>query len=220
VILFVPGYDPQTLSNLVIAQQLAAADMEALTPLLGTEATRAMLTSAIRNGRGALFAMSHGQQDKLLGQDGEPAIEEIDGELLAHLHHYTVFAYACHTATRLGRTASAHGATWWGYTGRLQCPVHDPPFGELFVELFQLIFDRFWKVADATDRDSLFSDLRARCEAVARAIDDVGDAYADSDTFSAQLCALHVWDRLRIWLPGAESPEQHPDARPPALLLD
>jgi hypothetical protein len=83
-----------------------------------------------------------------------------------------------------------------------------------------MIMDTLRTPTRRADRGDFLVELRRRCEAIAHAIDDLGEAYPDSDTFSAQLCALHVWDRLRIWVTGAEGPEHHPDARPPTLLLD
>jgi hypothetical protein len=220
MILFVPAYDPQTRSNLAIAQQLACEPPEGVCHLFGDGATRAALIDALGNRKSSVFVMSHGQQTRLVAQWGETAIDEQDEQVLTCLAGRAVFAYACHTANQLGRTAAHQGAIWWGYTGKLQCPVHEPPFGVLFSRLFQFIINRFWMAMHPLDRDSFFVELRSRSDAVACAIDDFGERYADMDTFSAQLCALHVWDRLRIWVTGADGPEHHPDARPPVLLLD
>lgn len=219
MIFFVPGYDPQTRANLAIAQRLVPRDPEGDTRLFDSAAQRAALVNALSTRASPIFAMSHGRQDRLLAQGGKPAIEESDTPLLSLLVGQSVFAYACHTATRLGRVASEHGATWWGYTGKVQCPVDTPPFDRIFVELFQLVLEHFWTSASHDARSAFLDEFKSRCDLAAREIDEIGDEYPDVDTFSAQLCALHVWDRLRIWVKGADGPEQHPEARPPTLIL-
>lgn len=222
MIVFVPAYDPQTRANLHIARRLVPGSGHADAPITLFEhaADRVALASLLVINAGPLFAMSHGRQDQLLGNGGQPAISEDDEAVLTLLGARAVFAYACHTATRLGRLAAEHGATWWGYTGKLQCPVDQAPFDQLFIGIFQLIADRFWAATSHASRSVLLDELKTLCELAAREIDEVGDAHPDADTFSAQLCALHVWDRLRIWSTGEEGPEHHPEARPPTLMLD
>lgn len=38
------------------------------------------------------------------------------------------------------------------------------------------------------------------------------------DVAPAYLCLSHIWQRLRVWSPGRDSPMMHPDAVPPILL--
>jgi hypothetical protein len=37
------------------------------------------------------------------------------------------------------------------------------------------------------------------------------------DIIEIQATLRHIWDRLRIWLPGYEKPEQHPHSSSPSL---
>ena len=221
MIFFVPGYDAPTQANLAIARQLAPSSAAGLPLcLLGATAKRPALANALASPSIPIFAMSHGRHDRLFGHGGEPAIEESDEHLLVLLGQRVLFAYACHTATSLGKVASGHGVTWWGYTGKVQSPVEALPFAPIFVELFQFILDRFWSLANYDARAAFLDELKNCCELAAGKIDEFGDAHPDADTFSAQLCARHTWDRLRIWVKGASGPEHHPQACPPALMLD
>jgi hypothetical protein len=221
VILFVPAYDEPTGANLAVAERLPERSDEVR--LFGGDATRSKLLAAILpaagNLRYSLFAMSHGSRYEVREQGGGTALCEGDWRQLELLVFRHGFAFACHTATALGRVAAEHGVTWWGYTGTIQSPSREEPFVGLFVSIFDFLREAF---AEATSRDArarVVDELRRRCNDASLAVDAAFEADDSVDPSEALLCLLHVWDRLRIWVPGNETPECHPAARPPSLML-
>jgi hypothetical protein len=123
-----------------------------------------------------------------------------------------LFVFACLTAGELGPAAAESGATWWGYTGAISAPSHDESTVDVFVEIFEMIADRFAKTSTPAERSRLIQDVADRCIHFAERLGD--DAPAD-----AYLCLLHLWQRLRVWVPDAGEPECHPLAPPPIILI-
>jgi excisionase family DNA binding protein len=148
----------------------------------------------------ALFSMSHGRPDKLCAHGGDAALTALDAVVMGHR---SVYAFACHTASQLGFEMSRNGVTWWGYTGAIQCPDDSAPFRILFVQLFQFIREVFVAASTATQRLAAFEEIARRCEAAQAVVDEHALRDPDLDVWSAYHCLLHVWDRLRIWSPGA-----------------
>lgn len=216
MILFVPAYDDATSANLEVARHLSDSFPHAL---LADEATRESLLDALGDRR-ALFAMTHGQPDHLRGQNGSIALSDAH-EDMALLGNRAVFAFACHTANRLGAAAARAGATWWGYTGPIQCP--DTGSGAipvaLFARIFEFIRDIFPGAGDHAEREAALEQIANLCEQAQEDVDERAIRNPDLDVFSAYLCLLHLWDRLRIWAPNEEGPLQHPRAHPPPLFL-
>lgn len=220
MILFVPAYDEPTRSNLAVATRLAEQDGELR--LLEEEALGRNLRHAIaaipEGGPPPIFVMSHGMRDAVREQGGGVALDTTNWLHLELLARRSVFAFACHTATVLGRVAAQHGATWWGYTGSIQSPVSDEPFIELFVEIFAFMRESFAAAVTREARSRILDDLRRRCSEAERAVDEAFEADPSIDPSEALLCLLHLWDRLRIWVPGHDAPECHSNAKPPALM--
>jgi hypothetical protein len=214
MIVFVPGYDPATNANLTVARDLLAAEDLAL---LAGRATHANLVEALRTqATEALFAMSHGHPNFLCAQGGDPALSANDAAVTGRR---SVYAFACHTASRLGSTMSQRGVTWWGYTGTIQCPAEAMPFRPLFVALFRFIRETFALATTTAQQRATLDEIARRCEEAQGVVDDHALADPDLDVWSAYHCLLHVWDRLRIWSPDATDPEAHVRARPPSLFV-
>ncbi len=220
MILFVPAYDEPTRSNLAIAERLTGAPNDLR--LFAEDATESNLRrslSRLDDGATApLFAMSHGTKQALRAQGGDAALSEDDLSSLGLLAPRPVFAFACHTATVLGRAAASQGVIWWGYTGAIQSPVAEEPFRDLFVPIFDLLCVAFSCAATYEERRELLEQLHRRCRSAERAVDDALEADPAVDPSEALLCLLHLWDRLRIWVPGNDAPECHPAAKPPSLM--
>jgi hypothetical protein len=211
MILFVPGYDPATEANLAIAARLLGQRRV----LLRENATREALLRVLESSGEPLFAMSHGRSDKLLAQGGGTALAEVDAPALGSR---TVFAFACHTATDLGRSAAQAGATWWGYTGTITAPDASAELQPLLGEIFIYLSAAFATAVSTEARRSVLIQLGEQCHVAESRIDDLLETDPDLDAGTAYLCLLHLWDRLRIWEAGAEAPLQHPEARPPLLF--
>ncbi|MFS8065323.1 MAG: hypothetical protein ACMG6S_03020 [Byssovorax sp.] len=214
MIVFVPGYDAATNANLAVARELVSAQDLGL---LGGEATRANLVEALRTRAAeALFSMSHGRPDHLCAQGGDAALTARDA---AGTGARSVYAFACHTASRLGAEMSRSGVTWWGYTGAIQCPEDAAPFLVLFVELFRFIGEALVAASTVAQRRAALEEIARRCEDAQGVVDEHAFRDPELDVWAAYHCLLHVWDRLRVWAPGAMEPEAHGRARPPSLFL-
>lgn len=160
--------------------------------------------------------MSHGRPDRLLAQRGETALASEDLQLLAPR---PVFAFACHTASLLGREASRGGTVWWGYTGRITAPELSHEVLSLFTSVFGYIRDAFAPADSAASRRAVLLRIAELCHEAEREVDDLLLATdVDLDAASVLLCLLQIWQRLRVWEPGVPEPMKHPDAPPPILL--
>jgi hypothetical protein len=211
MILFVPAYDPATEANLAIAVRLDGSHLA----MLSEGATRQALLHALKRAGEPLFAMAHGRSDRLLAQEGGTALSKTDA---AALGSRPVFAFACYTAADLGRAAAGAGATWWGYTGAITSPDVAGEVLPLLAEIFVYLFGAFAGAGSAAARRAVLIQIKERCHAAESRIDVLLETDPDLDAGTAYLCLLHLWDRLRIWEERAESPLQHPEARPPLLF--
>lgn len=200
MIAFVTAYDDATRANFAAYGPLReAAD------LLGAGATREALRSRLlAEPEAPLFAMTHGEERLLRGHEGEAALTTDD---LAELGARAVYAWACHSASGLGRQATRVGATWWGYTGAISAPGTSPPEVEVFSALFGEIKGRFWR-----DHDAFLGEVHQRCELAAGALDAI------AGSLESYLCLLHLWERLRVWVPGEQDAWKHPLAQPPTWM--
>ena len=212
MILFVPGYDPATEANLAIAVRIAGRSRA----LLSDEATRERLLEALAEPGDPLFAMTHGRSDRLLAQNGVTGLGQPDATALGSR---SIFAFACHTATDLGRSFAQAGAAWWGYTGTISAPDSAPELLPVFSEIFAYLLAAFEHADSTEERLEVLIELAERCHTAERRIDDLLETDPDLDAGTAYLCLLHLWDRLRIWEEGkAGVPLQHPASKPPLLF--
>ena len=238
MIFFAPAYDPATHLNLVIVRRILPSGCQAL---LGAEATRTALLAALeQDGEDTVFAMSHGEKERLLAQNRTTA-EELDCEDLgpkekkdrlevgkttalassdtASVGRRRLFVFACHTASVLGRALTGEGAVYWGYTGAINAPAENPDLAFLFIPIFEYIRDAWHGAGTSRERQNVLVHLATLCTKAEGSLDDLALEDEGLDVGSAYLCLLHIWDRLRIWTRGAESPEHHPSATTPLFLM-
>jgi hypothetical protein len=212
LIFFIPRYDSATEANLVVAQRILP---EGAYVLFADLATRAGLLNALAAQEGPLFAMAHGRPSWLLAQNGDKALGVEDIFLLAGRG---AFAFACHTAGELGRVVAGVRGSWWGYTGSVMAPDVSPHFLPLFVEIFSYIRGAFAEAFSTQERMDIILQIAALCEDAQEEVAELWEADPSIDIGSALFCLLHIWQRLRVWEPGAEAPLLHPSAPPPLLL--
>ncbi|HYU33696.1 MAG TPA: hypothetical protein VEW48_16205 [Thermoanaerobaculia bacterium] len=212
MIFFVPRYDAATEANFSVALSLLSEGAHAL---LVEAATRAQLIAALTAWEEPLFAMTHGRQDRLLAQDGEYGLGRDDHALLKGRE---VFAYACHSAGELGQVVSSIGGVWWGYTGSIAAPEATPSCLPLFAAIFSYIRDAFPAACLSRERMDVIGRIADLCHEAELRVDQLGEADPDLDIGSALFSLLHLWQRLRVWEPGASTPLKHPAAPPPLLL--
>ncbi len=212
MIFFVPGYDPATEANLAVAERVSSP---ASYSLFGARATREALLSVLSRETVPLFAMSHGRHNVLLGQQDEVALT---GDDVPALGTRPVFAYACHTAGALGETAAKAGSAWWGYTGAVTAPEASEEFLPVFVAIFSYIRDAFPEVLFPGELEAVLLRIADLCHEAEHQVDGLAEKDPDLDAGSAHLCLLHIWQRLRVWMPSLDSPRSHPLAPSPDLF--
>lgn len=238
MIFFAPAYDPATRLNLAIVRALLRHG--AIT-LFGADATRTALLSAMsERADAAVFAMSHGEKERLLAQNlttdeeleraavsAEERKKQLDAGKttaleagdVARVGERRLFVFACHTASQVGQDLTAQGAVYWGYSGAINAPAENPELAFLFIPIFEHIRGAWHRAETAQERLAVMEEIAAHCERAQTILDEMGTADVNLDTQSAYLCLLHIWDRLRIWVGPAESPEHHPRSSPPLFLM-
>ncbi|HBL10355.1 MAG TPA: hypothetical protein DD379_02885 [Cyanobacteria bacterium UBA11162] len=212
MIVFVPAYDLSTKANLTIAKLITTSDC---ITIFETKATRTELIAALSESNSfPLFAMSHGVREALKGQKGEIALSDKDANLL---NKRTVYAFACHTAVQLGKAAADAGSIWWGYSDIISCAIDAPTVTEIFTQIFTFILDNFPTAMSPMQIQTMLETLRQMCEKAADQVDLIDFETEFYDIAEVQMTLLHIWDRLRIWIPGVEDPERHPYGSSPSL---
>ncbi len=111
------------------------------------------------------------------------------------------------------------GAFWWGFTGTITAPDSTATVLPLFVEIFTYILDAFPAAESADSCQEVLSRIAGLCHDAEAKIDDLLDVDTTLDAGSAYLCLLQLWQRLRVWRPGAADPLLHPAAPLPMLLI-
>ncbi len=212
MIVFVPAYDISTKANLFIAKHITTSTCITLFEI---KATRKELIAALSQANSfPLFAMSHGVRDALKDNKGEVALSSNDVNLL---NKRTVYAFACHTAAQLGKSAADAGSIWWGYSDTISCAVDSPDLSEIFTEIFTFMRDNFQNATSPEEIQAILETLKQICDEAAELVDNIDFETEFSDIAEIQMTLLHIWDRLRIWIPGAEDPESHPHKSSPSL---
>jgi hypothetical protein len=208
MILFAPAYDDATDATCRLAARFAD---KASVVLLRHNATRTNLLDAVSAGEGdnGLLAFSHGTEDTLAAQDSAVALNAHDAALL---DGRKVLAYACHTSTGLGGAMARGGVVWWGYTGTILAPPAGSGREQIFGPVFDHLVGAFLSGVDQLGLREVFTQLRALCRHAEKALFGLFDAgVAGLEDFG---CLLHIWNRLRIWLPGSDAPVHHPESKP------
>lgn len=211
MIFFVPAYDPSTKANLTIAKLITKPYFVIL---FDKKATKEELKAALSKADLALFAMSHGAPDGLKAQNGNIAMSTKDVHLIGER---TVYAFACHTAAELGKCAANKGTIWWGYSDTISCAIDSPALSSIFTDIFIFIRDNFEISTSPEKRQVMLEELKKKCEEAQKEIDFIDSQTEITEIIEVNRTLLHIWDRLRIWIPGIQHPEQHPQASPPSL---
>jgi hypothetical protein len=212
LIIFVPAYDISNRANLKIAAELIKSCN--CVAIFEDEATQCRLLTELKKSNTPLLVMSHGIPEALKAQDGQIALSTNDVNLL---NGRTVYAYACHTAKQLGKNAAQQGSIWWGYSDAISCAIDSPELISIFTGIFVFIRDNFHTATSQHDRQRFLEELKNLCETAEEQVDMI-----DADTEITEIMEVyrtfrHLWDLLRIWVPGADRPEQHPHSTSPSL---
>ncbi|MEK8019242.1 MAG: hypothetical protein VSS75_020415 [Candidatus Parabeggiatoa sp.] len=209
MIFFVPAYDECTHANLTLAQFITT---HGCIKLFDVNATEEALIQELTQTTLPLFAMSHGDIDKLKAQNGQIALSDKNSHCLGKR---SIYAYACNTSIKLGQSAAKIGSTWWGYSCPISCVPNSPSVQSLFANIFTFIRDHFHQAVTSQQRQAVLDELKKKCE---HAKEQLIEHYVNSSELKTEefLTLLQIWDRLRIWAPGLQEPEKHPTASEPA----
>jgi hypothetical protein len=209
VIFFVPAYDECTRANFALAPLITT---HSCIKIFDVNATEEALIQQLTQTTSPLFAMSHGDVDKLKAQNGQIALSD---QNIHHLGKRSVYAYACNTSVKLGKSAAKIGSTWWGYSCPISCVSNSPFVQLLFANIFAFIRDNFHQTVTSQQRQAVLDELKNQCEH-ARA--QLLDYYVNPSElkFEDFLALQQILDRLRIWASGLPEPEKHPEASEPA----
>lgn len=218
MIVFVPVHDAETEANLRVVSAITLPAGTVV--LIGREAERsallASLTSTPESSMRPLFAMGHGSPDRL-HRDATSVALTVDD--VPAIGPRSVFAYACHTASHLGREAGRHGINWWGYTGAISAPADHPRLVFVFARLFGFVIDTFPSASTMSQIRDALDHLARACQDAADEVDLMAASDESISVLEAYYALHHLWDRLRVWLAGAAEPMMHPSAAPPILLV-
>jgi hypothetical protein len=163
-----------------------------------------------------LFAMSHGERDRLQCQGALAALDVAD---LPSIGARSIFAYACHTATHLGREARPPRRDLVGLHRRRQLTLRPSPPRRCLRSPLRLHHPSLPERASPRNRSPTPSMLLARqCKDAADAVDHMAEADDSINVLEAYYALHHMWDRLRVWLASSSDAVKHPEAAPPILL--
>jgi hypothetical protein len=89
---------------------------------------------------------------------------------------------------------------------------------QLFADTFLLIYENFPQAQTQAEVQDLLEKIRQKCEEIQ---DQLNDQFSEdisiSQMFGVITTFIHIWQRLRVWLPGLNQPEKHFHAPPPVL---
>lgn len=217
MIVFVPAYDEATQSNFNLAQTFKFPSNFII--LLEKQATRDNLLDFLKETDSPLFAMSHGDTNILRAQDSQIALSIDDAFIL---EKRSAYIFACHTAVELGESVAKQGGIWWGYSDAINCYVDEPFSLQLFADTFLLIYENFPQAQTQAEVQDLLEKIRQQCEEIQDQLnyqfyDNLAEDISISQMFGVITTFIHIWQRLRVWLPGLNQPEKHSHAPPPIL---
>lgn len=211
MLVFVPGYDEPTNSNLQLVQKLK---LDSANFLLQGDAQRVKLLNELQR-ENSIFIMSHGAKDAVFYKKDGKALICNDASTFKNK---IFFVFACHTATKLGRIMADNSNIWWGYTGAISAPDSDVEAQDIIKKVFQYILEHFDKTNMMTkpDINEVLLEIKELCDMANHELDLLDD---DLNYIGTRLCLEHFWNRLRIWCKEKmHEPIKHPDAPAPFLM--
>jgi hypothetical protein len=205
MIFFVPAYDEATRTNLAVIQ-----------PILPKQAVLLLAEQAIKENlslylpeHDVVFVMSHGNSDRIWGNNDKPAFVSTDSTLF---ESKKAFVFACYTANELGQMFKQNHNIYWGYTGAIAAPSMESHSIEFFRAIFKYIIENFPNCLDTTTIHNLIQNIKSLCHQMENELDALFDIGENIDILS-YTCLLHIWSRLRVFHFDYDLPMQHPDAK-------
>jgi len=138
-----PKFDDATQYSFKWYQELAK-EIHPTEELLESNAVRSKFAVSMPN-HGILIFYDHGDEDRLIGNDGNPILDLNNVELVSNKEVYTM---CCLAAKKLGVEAYKKNCIWWGYTEVFGFTVEDE---HLFMEaanigaIYRFKYNSSWK---------------------------------------------------------------------------
>lgn len=155
-----------------------------------------------------IYAMSHGKHNSLIDNDSVPAIDTFNAPLLKER---SVFAFACHTSSELGKVVATHQGNWFGYVGAIASPDSNEKGLEIFKPIFQYIFNSFTSVHTSAQCVEFIERVKDLCDTAELQVDSILDT-TDDVGLSTYMCIRNIWERLRVWLANMDDFVAHQHA--------
>ncbi|MBT1443419.1 hypothetical protein KJI95_02630 [Shewanella sp. JM162201] len=213
MISFVTNYDEATSCNYEV---YGNCGLNPTISLLGDNAIARNLVSELTVVSRDVFAMSHGDDNKLCDQQGNDTFTE---EILASLsasESFNIFAYACNTSRVLGEVAARNNIKWFGFVEPINPPETDSSLLNVYVDIFSFIFENFPNVSCDNSALNFLDNLKLLCAHKSEHIDGITLSNGGPPTLSAYISVKQMWEKQKIWLPGYGS-VVHPGAPAPIL---
>ncbi|MGR5130618.1 hypothetical protein [Photobacterium swingsii] len=211
MITFVTNYDDNTRCNYTVYSRLSISPR---VELLSEDAVLARLNQELGENSLGIFAMSHGTENELKGQDRNAAIS-LDN--IANFNSKKVFSYACNTSINLGRNASLSGCTWYGYIDLINVPEPDEELAPLYNDIFEYIINNFYLTSCRESVDSFVDNLKVLCESKEEELDTMNANGTYAPTYGAYQSIKQLWSKLQVWLASDNNYIMHEEAPEPIL---
>lgn len=213
MISFITNYDDATICNYNVYVRCG------ITPtvsLLSNDATSNNLISELTQTSMNVFAMSHGNDDKLCDQQGNHTFTTNNLAMLINRVPFNVFAYACNTSKALGKTAAAHNIRWFGFTSEINPPETDELLQPVYNQIFNYIYNNFQNVSCNNSAAMFLEGLKVLCDNSRGILDSTVLSDGNRPGISAYVSVKQMWEKQKIWL-SQNNHVIHPNAPPPIL---
>jgi hypothetical protein len=185
-------------------------------PILPSQAVQLLAEYAVKENlwihlphHDLLFVMSHGNSDKIWGNDDKPALTSND---LSSFENKKAFVFACYTANELGIVLKERQNIYWGYTGAIAAPSQQSHLIPFFSSIFKHIIENFPKCLDESSIQNLIETIKLHCHQIENELDLLFEAGEDIDIIN-YTCLLHIWSRLRVYHFEHDVPILHSSAK-------
>lgn len=213
MISFVTNYDEATNCNYNV---YVNCGLSPTILLLSDDATAGNLVSELTQTSRHVFAMSHGDDNKLCDQQGNDTFTASTLSSFPSGEPFNVFAYACNTSKALGQVAAQNDIKWFGFIEPINPPDTDASLQNVYADIYSFIYRRFPNVSCSVSALSFLDELKLLCDNKRAVIDVTTLSNGELPSLSAYISVKQIWEKQKIWLSGSSS-VVHPKAPPPIM---
>lgn len=212
MISFITNYDEATSCNYGVYRR---SGISPEISLLEGDATSQNLISELRKATRNVFAMSHGNDNKLCDQNGMDTFTESNFPTFAN-SPLSVFAYACNTSNSLGKVAAENNIKWFGFFEPINPPEADSSLVPMYSRLFNYIYSNFPQVSCVDSANLFLEGLKSECDNIREDVDATILSDGSQPLVSTYISIKQLWEKQKIWLTET-SYVVHPNAPDPLL---